>query len=136
MASTGYQPRPNSLSDFSSKDSNPHHQPKDNSDLRLYDPRNSAEHRETINSSSDVPETLPGAEIDQSTTAMHPEKASSNVQNARRGMGLHPVAPVIHEHDVAEHSDWWWSRVRLSLKEPFAEVCISVPGSPGLMLSC
>lgn len=118
MTSTGYH-RPTSLSDFSSKGSSDPAHAKDSPDLRLHDARApSAEHHESVR----PPDTLPGAEIEQATTAMHPEKTSSNVQNTRSRLGLHPTAPVIHEHDVAEHSSWWWSRVRMSLKEPFAEV--------------
>ena len=64
---------------------------------------------------------LPSAEIEQTTTSMRPEKTSSNLQSARTRLGLHPTAPVIAEHDTADHSDLWWSKVRMSLKEPFAE---------------
>lgn len=28
---------------------------------------------------------------------------------------------MIEEHDEADHSDLWWPKVRLALKEPFAE---------------
>lgn len=119
MSSTGYQ-RPPSLSDFSSKASDPAAQ-KDSPDLRLHDPRSaSAEHYEDINRS-----VLPASEIEQTTTPMRPEKTSSNLQNTRSRLGLHPTAPVVHEHDVEGHLDWWWPQVRMSLKEPFAEVRMS-----------
>lgn len=37
-------------------------------------------------------------------------------------MGLHPQAPLQEEHDEAEHNDLWWSKVKITLKEPFAEM--------------
>lgn len=55
------------------------------------------------------------------TTNSKLQKTSSGLQNTRHYLGLHPTAPVIEEHDLAEHSDWWWPKVRMSLKEPFAE---------------
>lgn len=118
MASTtAYQPRSNSLSDFSSKDSDPYasqkYQRNNADDIQR------AEHHESVPQPSDA---LPQAEIEQTTTAMHPEKTSSHLQKTRTMLGLHPTAPVVHEHDVAEHSSWWWARVRMSMKEPFAEV--------------
>jgi len=48
-------------------------------------------------------------------------KTSSALQGPRARLGLHPEAPVLEEHDTAEHSDLWWSKVRMTLKEPFAE---------------
>ena len=65
--------------------------------------------------------TLPTSEAQQTTTSIQPQKTSSNLHNTRGKLGLHPIAPVIEEHDAAEHSDLWWSQVRMSLKEPFAE---------------
>ena len=49
------------------------------------------------------------------------KKTSSSHQNIRRGLGLHPIAPIEEEHDLADHSDYLWSRIRLVLREPFAE---------------
>jgi aquaglyceroporin related protein len=48
-------------------------------------------------------------------------RTSHRVHGLRSKIGLHPVAPVIDEHDLAEHQDLLWSRVRLALREPFAE---------------
>lgn len=36
-------------------------------------------------------------------------------------MGLHPNAPIDESHDLAPHQDLLWSRIRLALREPFAE---------------
>ena len=65
--------------------------------------------------------TLPTSEAQQTTTSMEPQKTSSTLHNTRGRLGLHPVAPIIEEHDAGEHSELWWSKVRLALKEPFAE---------------
>lgn len=49
------------------------------------------------------------------------QKTSSGLRHARQYLGLHPNAPIIEEHDTAAHSDLWWPKLRLVLKEPFAE---------------
>lgn len=46
---------------------------------------------------------------------------SSRLQSTRGLLGLHPQAPVDEGHDQLPHSDLWWSKVRLALREPFAE---------------
>ena len=97
-----------SSEEWSSKDSQPdkeHH-------MRS---ANSIDHNETI-------APLPTAETQQTGKSLEPQKTSSHLQTARGRLGLNPAAPVIEEHDVAEHSDLWWPKVRLALKEPFAEV--------------
>ena len=48
-------------------------------------------------------------------------KTSSQLQRTRQALGLHPIAPIDEEHDMADYSDLWWSKVRLALREPFAE---------------
>lgn len=48
-------------------------------------------------------------------------RTSASLQKTRSFMGLHPNAPVDDEADFAERSDLWWSKVRLALREPFAE---------------
>nr|POE63096.1 aquaporin-3 [Quercus suber] len=53
------------------------------------------------------------------TTTLH--KTSSGLRDARQHLGLHPNVPIIEEHDTARHSDLWWPKIRLVLKEPFAE---------------
>ena len=99
-----------SSEDWSSKDSQPE---KENQTSDQND-----------NSTMEKPETiapLPSSEIQQTTTTLGPQRTSSNLQNTRARLGLHPVAPVIEEHDVSEHSDLWWPKVCITLKEPFAE---------------
>jgi aquaglyceroporin related protein, other eukaryote len=49
------------------------------------------------------------------------EKTSSNWQTTRSRLGLHPTAPIHEDHDTAPHSDLLWSKIRLVLREPFAE---------------
>lgn len=48
-------------------------------------------------------------------------KTSHRMHGMRSKLGLHPQAPVNEEHDLAEHQDLVWSRVRMALREPFAE---------------
>ena len=68
-----------------------------------------------------------------------PEKSSSNENNTKftqqekprsRGetlssvrsyLGLHPEAPIHEEHEDLEHHELLWSRIKLTLREPFAE---------------
>ena len=124
--------RTGSLEDWSSAQSSSdpnynsktHHEPQ--SELRLRDPRMSgnydaAEHHESISQ-------IPGrhADAEQPPTDLGIQKTSSNLYGTRAKLGLHPTAPIIHEHDIVEAQDWWWPRVRLSLKEPFAEVSIPI----------
>ncbi|KAK5115238.1 hypothetical protein LTR62_001438 [Meristemomyces frigidus] len=49
------------------------------------------------------------------------KKTTSDLTHARQLLGLQPSAPVIEEHDVAEHSRLAWSKVKILLREPFAE---------------
>lgn len=49
------------------------------------------------------------------------QKTSSYHQGIRSHLGLHPTAPIAEEHDLAPHSDYFWPRIRLVLREPFAE---------------
>ena len=48
-------------------------------------------------------------------------RTSHQVHGLRSKLGLHPLAPIDEEHDRAEHQDLLWSRIRLALREPFAE---------------
>lgn len=65
--------------------------------------------------------TLPASEAQQTTTDLNPQKTSSNLRTTRGRLGLHPIAPVDEVHDEAHHSDLWWPRVRMTVKEPLAE---------------
>ena len=66
-------------------------------------------------------QALPGSEALQTTASLASAKTSSNLMTARSALGLHPLAPIEEEHDYAGHSDLLWSKIRMSLKEPFAE---------------
>ncbi|KAK4991564.1 glycerol channel [Elasticomyces elasticus] len=48
-------------------------------------------------------------------------KTSTTLQNTRAFLGLHPEAPIDEEHDMAEHSDLWWSKMKITLREPLLE---------------
>ena len=58
---------------------------------------------------------------DEGSIAPNLTKTSTHLHSTRQRLGLHPSAPVIEEHDLASHSDWWWPKIRLTLREPFAE---------------
>ena len=43
------------------------------------------------------------------------------MSSVRSYMGLKPEAPIDEEHEELEHHELLWSRIRLALREPFAE---------------
>ena len=43
------------------------------------------------------------------------------MSSVRSYVGLKPEAPIDEEHEHLEHHDLLWSRIRLALREPFAE---------------
>ena len=45
----------------------------------------------------------------------------SNPTRTRTLLGLTAWAPLVDEHKDLEHHDLVWSRIRLALREPFAE---------------
>lgn len=45
----------------------------------------------------------------------------SNPSRTRTLLGLTDLAPVVDEHKDLAHHDLLWSRIRLALREPFAE---------------
>ena len=49
------------------------------------------------------------------------EHKLSQFASIRSRLGLHPNPPVDEEHKVQEHQNLQWSRIRLVLREPFAE---------------
>jgi aquaglyceroporin related protein len=59
-----------------------------------------------------------GAPLNNKTTT----SSSQGLQFTRsKLLGLHPHAPIAEEHDITPFSNLWWSKVRLALREPFAE---------------
>ncbi|KAG9855051.1 aquaporin, partial [Aureobasidium melanogenum] len=73
-----------------------------------------ADHVEHIGAHGDAG----GAPLDIRTTT----SSSQGLQFTRsKLLGLHPHAPIAEEHDVTKYSSLWWSKVRLALREPFAE---------------
>lgn len=49
------------------------------------------------------------------------EKMSSSLRRTRSHLGLHPDAPIDEDHDLRERQKLLWSRIRIVLREPFAE---------------
>lgn len=43
------------------------------------------------------------------------------LSTVRSRFGLQPDAPLDEEHQGLEHHDLLWSRIRLAMREPFAE---------------
>ena len=74
-----------------------------------------------------VPTT--GGEEDQSkakTSNLNPQQDGSRrrvdtMSSVRSYVGLKPEAPIDEEHEELEHHRLLWSRIRLALREPFAE---------------
>lgn len=52
---------------------------------------------------------------------LHLMRHSTNLTRTRTWLGLHPNAPIHEEHDQRAHSGLLWSRIRISLREPFSE---------------
>ena len=76
---------------------------------------------------SNVPTT--GGEEDQSKAKLSnstPQQEGSRrrvdtMSSVRSYVGLKPEAPIDEEHEELEHHGLLWSRIRLALREPFAE---------------
>ena len=49
--------------------------------------------------------------------------ASTKHEHVRAALGLNPHAPIVEAHDTHPVSQLWWARVRLVMREPFAEFC-------------
>ena len=43
------------------------------------------------------------------------------MSSVRSHIGLEPKAPIDEEHEHLKHHDLLWGRIRLALREPFAE---------------
>jgi aquaglyceroporin related protein len=50
-------------------------------------------------------------------------RTSSSLRQTRSHLGLHPLAPIDEDHDTHERQKLLWSRIRIVLREPFAEFC-------------
>ncbi|KAK1082880.1 glycerol channel [Friedmanniomyces endolithicus] len=56
-----------------------------------------------------------------SSSSFELHRTTSDMRTTRSRLGLQPQAPIVEEHDLAEQQDWWWAKVRIALREPFAE---------------
>lgn len=74
----------------------------------------------TSNTSA-TPLTHAPTETSAHTELSADERTSSSAQWTRSILGLHPQAPIDPEHDVGPASELLWSRIRIVLREPFAE---------------
>lgn len=48
--------------------------------------------------------------------------ATASLQPHRALLGLQPTAPLQEEHDAAWYNHLWWSKIKITFKEPFAEM--------------
>ncbi|EME44725.1 hypothetical protein DOTSEDRAFT_152722 [Dothistroma septosporum NZE10] len=48
-------------------------------------------------------------------------RTTAHVENLRSHLGLIPTAPIVEEHDTADHANLWWPKTRAAFKEPLAE---------------
>ena len=48
-------------------------------------------------------------------------RQADTMSSVRSYIGLKPEVPVDKEHENLEHHELLWSRIRLALREPFAE---------------
>lgn len=110
-----YNARNSSHTDWCSKDSS-----KEKEDpLALHNlPTAQASHHENV---EQPPFEGEPNERNTSASSFTKTTTSSDLQKARGLLGLHPTAPINEEHDEAEHSDLFWPKIRIALKEPFAE---------------
>ncbi|ORY08545.1 aquaporin-like protein [Clohesyomyces aquaticus] len=67
--------------------------------------------------------TLQNAPTESSAgiNGMDSYKTSSSLQKTRSALGLHPKAPIDEDHDIHPRQQLLWSRIRIVLREPFAE---------------
>ena len=86
-------------------------------------PVNSENHDwQLANAQPEAPEESSSKE--SSTKPTQQEKPSSRgetLSSVRTYLGLHPHVPIDDEHEDLEHHDLLWSRIMLTLREPFAE---------------
>lgn len=70
-----------------------------------------------------TPYTTPKVQTRQRSNTVESQgiKSSPHLAITRKILGLHPTAPVVDEHDQAEHNQNLWPKIRLALREPFAE---------------
>jgi aquaglyceroporin related protein, other eukaryote len=65
--------------------------------------------------------TISAERSDGTNGIVHSEKTSSGLRKTRSALGLHPDAPIDEEHDIEERQKLLWPRIRIILREPFAE---------------
>ncbi|KAF2749291.1 aquaporin-like protein [Sporormia fimetaria CBS 119925] len=91
-------------------------------------------HRRAGSLASEGTQGPEGADLQPTTTGSSAKtgvsKASSeSLQRTRSLLGLNPHAPIDHEDDIDERQQLWWPRIRIVLREPFAEfwgTCVMV----------
>lgn len=64
---------------------------------------------------------VPEGSSQESTIQARSRHRGDTLDSVRHYLGLEPEAPVAQDHQSLEHHDLLWSRIRLALREPFAE---------------
>lgn len=68
-----------------------------------------------------VPLRAQTTQLSDATSRPLSPRASTRLAQSRTFLGLHPIVPITEEDDTADHSQLWWPRMRLALREPIAE---------------
>ena len=55
------------------------------------------------------------------TNGLGLQRTSTALRQTRARLGLHPSAPIDEDHYIHERQQLLWSRIRIVLREPFAE---------------
>ena len=79
-----------------------------------------------VNDSHDARLNTPKIEVpegssQESTIQPRSRHRGDTLDSVRNYLGLKPEAPVAEDHQSLEHHGLLWSRIRLALREPFAE---------------
>ncbi|KAF2170213.1 hypothetical protein M409DRAFT_64544 [Zasmidium cellare ATCC 36951] len=78
--------------------------------------------KDSLSLNSPPPGAFPNLENGPPSGRRPSHKTSMTLIQPRTWMGLQPQAPLQEEHDEFEHNALWWSKVKITLKEPFAEM--------------
>ena len=89
-------------------------------DTRLPDDFGSASYQQHPGK-SDIHGKPNGQIQDMTQNRDHANTASSKHTGIRSALGLQANAPISDAHDDHPHHNLWWNRVRLVMREPFAE---------------
>lgn len=108
--------RPDGWSNYMAQQPNHAHSPSQPRDFQAHDSLHQA-----LKTMPTEPDTEYHEHVKPGSTEDSGTRNSSNMQSTRALLGLNPSAPVAEEHDIEAYSSLWWFKVRMALREPFAE---------------